>query len=91
MRPNFYRIDVGGNTANTLISAYKDSTSPAFAIVAVNTNVTASVNQTFNLTNFTTTGSVTPWITSASSNIVALSPVTVTGSCSRILSRRSAW
>jgi O-glycosyl hydrolase len=80
VRPNFNRIDVSGNTANTLISAYKDSTSPAFAIVAVNSNATTSVNQTFNLANFTTTGSLTPWITSASSNLVALSPISVTGS-----------
>lgn len=80
VRPNFYRIDVGGNTANTLISAYKDSTSPGFAIVAVNTNATTSVNQTFNLANFTTTGSVTPWITASGLNLVSNAPIAVSGS-----------
>ena len=79
VRPNYYRIDVSGNTANTLISAYKDSGSMGFAIVAVNTNATASVNQTFNLSHFMTSGSVTPWITSATSSLAALSPISVTG------------
>lgn len=80
VRPNFNRIDVSGNTANTLISAYKDSTSPAFAIVAVNSNATTSVNQTFNLANFTTTGSVTPWITASGLNLVSNAPIAVSGS-----------
>ena len=57
VRPNYYRIGAT-NDGNVMISAYKDSASPGFAIVAINTN-NLSVNQTFNLTNFTAT-SVTP-------------------------------
>jgi glucuronoarabinoxylan endo-1,4-beta-xylanase len=63
VRPNFYRINAT-TPGNPLISAYKDSASPAFAIVAINTETTA-VAQTFNLTNFTAAAPLTPWITSA--------------------------
>jgi glucuronoarabinoxylan endo-1,4-beta-xylanase len=64
VRPNFYRIDAANNTGAALISAYKDSASLAFAIVAINT-ASSAVTQTFNLTNFTAAGPLTPWITSA--------------------------
>ncbi len=77
VRPNYYRIGV--NSTNASISAYKDTNSPAFAIIAINTNATASVIQTFGLTNFTAT-SVTPWITSASLSIAVQIPVAVINS-----------
>ncbi len=63
VRPNFYRIDAA-NTGASLVSAYKDSASPAFAIVAINPS-SNNVTQTFNLTNFTAAAPLTPWITSA--------------------------
>jgi hypothetical protein len=47
-------------------------------MVAVNNNG-VSINQTFNLTNFSA-ASLTPWITSASLSLAAQSPVTMTGS-----------
>jgi glucuronoarabinoxylan endo-1,4-beta-xylanase len=78
VRPNFYRIGVINNT-NTSISAYKDTNSPNFAIVAVNTNVNISVIQTFGLTNFNAT-SVTPWITSGTMSLAVQSPVNLTNS-----------
>ena len=59
VRPNFYRINATSSQPSTLISAYKDTNSPAFAIVVINTNAATDVNQTFNLTNFTA-ASVTP-------------------------------
>jgi glucuronoarabinoxylan endo-1,4-beta-xylanase len=77
VRPNYYRIGV--NSTNASISAYKDTNSPDFAIVAINTNATASVIQTFGLTNFTA-ASVTPWITSASLSIAIQTPVAVVNS-----------
>jgi glucuronoarabinoxylan endo-1,4-beta-xylanase len=76
VRPNYYRIGVS-NTSAAFISAYKDSASPNFAIVAVNTNSTDAQPQTFILTNFLTTGSVTPWITSAAMSLSNQAPVTV--------------
>jgi glucuronoarabinoxylan endo-1,4-beta-xylanase len=75
VRPNFYRIGAT-NTGVALISAYKDTNSPNFAIVAINTNASTAISQTFNLTNFTA-GSVTPWITSSNLSLAVQSPVTV--------------
>jgi glucuronoarabinoxylan endo-1,4-beta-xylanase len=88
MRPNYYRIGVVNNT-NTSISAYKDTNSPNFAIVAVNTNATLSVIQTFGLTNFNA-ATVTPWITSGSQSMAVQTPVTLTnGSFTYTLSAMS--
>jgi glucuronoarabinoxylan endo-1,4-beta-xylanase len=76
VRPNFYRIGAS-NTGNALISAYKDTNSGNFAIVAVNTST--AINQTFNLTNFTA-GSVTPWLTTGNLSLVSTNAVTVSNS-----------
>jgi len=78
VRPNYYRIDVANGT-NTLISAYKSTNSPNFAIVAINTNLATSVTQTFGLTNFNAT-SVTPWITSGTMSLAVQTPVILTNS-----------
>lgn len=77
IRPNFYRIGTT-NVGVALISAYKDTNSAAFAVVAINTN-TAPINQTFNLVNFTVAGSVTPWITSSNLSLASQPPVAVSG------------
>lgn len=77
VRPNFYRIDATSSQLSASISAYKDSASPAFAIVVVNTNSSTDVIETFSLTNFTAT-SVTPWITSASLSLAPQTVVNVT-------------
>jgi glucuronoarabinoxylan endo-1,4-beta-xylanase len=78
VRPGYYRIGAS-NTGNALISAYKDTNSGAFAIVAVNTNVSTAISQTFNLTNFTA-GSVTPWLTTSNLSLVGTNAVTVSNS-----------
>jgi glucuronoarabinoxylan endo-1,4-beta-xylanase len=78
VRPNYYRIDVANGT-NTLISAYKSTNSPNFAIVAINTNLAASVTQTIGLTNFNA-ASVTPWITSGTMSLAVQTPVILTNS-----------
>jgi len=81
VRPGYYRI--GATTTGTaLISAYNNTSSSSsnFAIVAVNTNTSTAISQTFNLTNFPTVSSVTPWITSATMSLSNQTPVTVSGS-----------
>ncbi len=75
VRPNFYRIGVSNN-AFTSVSAYKDTNSGNFAIIAINSSFT-TVTQVFNLTNFTTS-SVTPWITSSNLSLASQSPIALT-------------
>jgi hypothetical protein len=77
VRPGYYRIGVSNN-ATTLISAYKDTNSGGFAIVAAN-NSSTTVTQTFNLKNFTT-GAVTPWITSSNLSLASQSAIAVASS-----------
>jgi glucuronoarabinoxylan endo-1,4-beta-xylanase len=76
VRPNYYRINATSSQPTAFISAYKDSASTAFAIVAVNTNAATDVMETFTLANFTA-ASVTPWITSASLSLAPQTPVAV--------------
>ena len=77
VRPNFNRIDATSSQPSALISAYKDSTSPAFAIGAINTIAATNVIETFTLANFTA-ATVTPWITSATLSLAPQTPVNVT-------------
>ena len=76
VRPGYYRIDVANNNPITSISAYKDTNSGNFAIVAVNPGSTV-VTQIFNLANFSA-GSVTPWITSSNLSLASQSVVSIT-------------
>jgi glucuronoarabinoxylan endo-1,4-beta-xylanase len=79
VRPNYYRIGVGSSTGPAQVSAYKDTNSPSFAIVAINSS-SMIVTQAFYLANVTGVASVTPWITSATMSLAVQTPVTVTGS-----------
>jgi len=79
IRPNFYRIGAT-NTGTALISAYNYTSSSNFVIVAINTNLSTAISQTFNLTNFPTVSSVTPWITSATMSLSNQTPVAVSSS-----------
>jgi len=79
VRPNFYRIGVPTNTTGVAISAYKDSASSGFTIVAINPNLVA-VTQTFQLTNGLVPGNLTPWITSSSLSLSKQTPVGATNS-----------
>ncbi len=79
VRPNYFRINVGNNTGSALVSAYKDSASPNFAIVAINSSSTI-VTQAFNLTNVTGIASVTPWVTSGTLSLSNQPPVAISGS-----------
>ncbi len=78
VRPGYYRIGVSNNASLLQVSAYKDITSRAFAIVAIN-STTTNVCQVSNLNGFTVTAPVTPWLTSASASLAAQTPVPVGG------------
>jgi glucuronoarabinoxylan endo-1,4-beta-xylanase len=78
VRPDFYRINIA-NTSSAQISAYKDSNSPKFAIVAINSGST-SVTQSFILSNVTGVSTVTPWMTTATMSLSNQTPVAVSGS-----------
>jgi len=62
VRPNFYRVG-GTNTSLGLVSAYKDSGSTNFVIVAANPN-NCTINQTLGLSNFPAATRLLPWVTS---------------------------
>jgi O-glycosyl hydrolase len=79
VRPNYYRINITTNSSSAEISAYKDSVSSNFAIVAINPGL-SNVIQVFNLANVTGVSNVTPWVTSATMSLSNQTPVTVSGS-----------
>ena len=77
VRPGYYRVGVTYAGSALLVSAYMDTTTSNFAIVAVNTNNSIDVNQTFSLANFPGAGTVTPWITSSNLSLASQPAVTV--------------
>jgi glucuronoarabinoxylan endo-1,4-beta-xylanase len=77
VRPGYYRIGVSNN-AFTSISAYKNTNSGRFAIVAINSAFT-TVTQVFNLASFTAS-SVTPWITSSNLSLASQAAIAVVNS-----------
>jgi glucuronoarabinoxylan endo-1,4-beta-xylanase len=80
IRPGYVCIDVSTGNTNLSVTAFKATNSGSFAIVAVNTNIGPSIVQTFNLTNFPTVSSVTPWMTSSSNSLAQMPSVAVSGS-----------
>jgi hypothetical protein len=78
VRPNYHRIGANASQTAALISAYKDSASPSFAIVAINP-ANSAISQSFSLTNFLVS-SVTPWVTSGSLSLARQASVAVTNS-----------
>jgi glucuronoarabinoxylan endo-1,4-beta-xylanase len=76
VRPGFRRIDATHTPqSGVLASAYKNASTGALVIVVINQN-NSNVSQTFAL-NGATASSVTPWITSASSDLAPQSDVRV--------------
>jgi len=74
IRPGWVRIGATNRpTGGVFVSAYKDPSRGNFAIVAINQNG-SDVRLKFSLKSFAT-GSVTPWITSASFNLAPQSPL----------------
>jgi glucuronoarabinoxylan endo-1,4-beta-xylanase len=80
VRPGYYRIDTSSTGGSAFISAFNDTNSGLFAIIAVNTNASTAINQTFNLNNFPYVTNVTPWITSATMSLSNQPPIAVSGS-----------
>ena len=79
VRPGYYRIGTSASpVGGVLVSAYKDTSSGKFAIVAINQNASA-VTLDFALNGFTA-NTVVPWVTSASLNLAQQSSITVGGS-----------
>ena len=79
VRPGYYRIGTSASpVGGVLVSAYKDTSSGKFAIVAVNQNASA-VTLDFALSGFTA-NTVVPWVTSASLNLAQQSSIAVGGS-----------
>lgn len=76
VRPGWYRIGVG-YSGPLKISAFKDPAGQAFAIVVVNPD-RSPVTQSFSLNGFSTK-SVTPWVTSSSSSLIAQTRVPIRG------------
>lgn len=62
--------------ADVYVSAYKSADGTQRAVVAINTNATA---QDVTITGGATGSSVVPWVTSATQNLEAQSPVAVSG------------
>jgi glucuronoarabinoxylan endo-1,4-beta-xylanase len=75
VRPDYYRIGTK-NGGNAEITAFKDSNSQNFAIVAINPNPTNLV-QTFTLTNFPGATFVTPWMTTSNLSLAAQDAVII--------------
>jgi glucuronoarabinoxylan endo-1,4-beta-xylanase len=80
VHPGYYRISASNTGSAAFISAYQNATNGSFAIVAINTNTTTAISQTFALTNFPTATLVTPYITSATMSRSNQTPVTLINS-----------
>lgn len=78
VRPGDYRVNVPTNSGPMGITAFKDPVSGRFAIIVAN-NTTLAIDQTFTLQGITLT-SVTPYITSNTQSLEALTPVAVSNS-----------
>jgi glucuronoarabinoxylan endo-1,4-beta-xylanase len=77
VRPGDVRIDVPFNSSPLGLSAFMDANSGRFAIVAVN-DTTLPVTQSFTIDGVRT-GSLIPWITSATQSLEQQSPISVDG------------
>ncbi|MGA2281542.1 MAG: hypothetical protein ABSG80_14705, partial [Verrucomicrobiota bacterium] len=79
VRPGYYRIDATNNLPCGLVSAFMDTNSGTFAIVAVNTNLHGSYTMNFNLVGLNA-ASVTPWRTSSTQlSTGSLPPIGIVG------------
>jgi O-glycosyl hydrolase len=79
IRPGYVRVDVGGSVPqNVLLSAYKNPSDGTIVVVAINSG-TSAVNLPLYLSGAHAT-QATPWVTSASSNLAAQTPLAVSGS-----------
>jgi glucuronoarabinoxylan endo-1,4-beta-xylanase len=77
VRPGWTMISATGGASGTYITAFENQSTGQFAIVAINSN-SSSVSQPFNLSSLSG-ASVTPYITDASNNLAAQSPISISG------------
>jgi glucuronoarabinoxylan endo-1,4-beta-xylanase len=78
VRPGFNRI-AATNNGSVLVTAYRNTNSAAFAIVAINpTGI--PLTPTFNLQNFSAVASLAPWMTSPDVSFAIQSAVALTNS-----------
>ncbi len=75
VRTGFYRFATTNN-GDVLVTAFRDTNSNHFAIVAINP-ASVPLTPTFNLQNFPSVSSVTPWITSPSVSLATQASATV--------------
>ncbi|MEO8804284.1 MAG: hypothetical protein ABI304_05565, partial [Rudaea sp.] len=73
VRPGWVRIDVAGSSPNIFTTAYRSPSNANFAIVVINDSG-GDLPFVANLVN-ARTASVTPWVTSASLDLAAQSPI----------------
>jgi glucuronoarabinoxylan endo-1,4-beta-xylanase len=79
VRPGFRRVGTTGTIpAGVLLSAYTNPVDGTIAIVAVNNNASATLLSVF--ISGAAPCVLTPWVTSATGNLVPDAPVSVTGS-----------
>jgi O-glycosyl hydrolase len=78
VRPGYTRVDVTGNeSTDLLLSAYK-STEGKVVVVAINKGM-AAANVPIGIAGGTAPTSMTPWVTSATDNLVSKAAVPVSG------------
>jgi glucuronoarabinoxylan endo-1,4-beta-xylanase len=78
VRPGYTRVDVTGNSStDLLLSAYKGSGSTV-VVVAINKG-TGTATVPITISGGTAPATLTPWVTSATDNLVAQPVVTVSG------------
>jgi glucuronoarabinoxylan endo-1,4-beta-xylanase len=76
VRPGFVRVGTTASPSGTLVTAYKDTSSGALAIVVINTS---SANVPFSVAlNGSSATSVTPWVTSSQLDLAAQAKIPVT-------------
>jgi len=78
VRPGNYRITTTNDGA-VLVTAFRDTNSSRFAIVAINP-ASIPLTPTFHLQNFPAVTSVTPWVTSPTVSLATQAGVTITNS-----------
>jgi glucuronoarabinoxylan endo-1,4-beta-xylanase len=80
VRPGWVRIDATATPqSGVYVSAFKNSSTGAFAIVAVNTN-NSGLSQTFSFSGFPAVTTVTPNLTDSNVNLMAQASVSVSSS-----------
>jgi len=78
VRPGYMRVSTSGTVpSGVLLSAYTNPADGTVVVVAVNNNTSATPVSLF--VSGAAPCTVTPWVTSASDNLAAKSPITVTG------------